>query len=69
MIRTFLYNGDVKLTFCLDGDNSYCLIDGEEMANTYNQTTYEIWIRDNSDKLTEVTELCKMEVKKHSMTE
>jgi len=69
MIRNFLYEGSMKLTFHLDGDNSYCLYDGEPMESNYSQRTYEIWIRSNSDKLTEVTELCKMDIKKHSMTE
>jgi hypothetical protein len=69
MIKNYIYDGNVKLTLCLDGDNSYCLIDGVEMSNTYAQHIYETWIRDNSDKLTEVTGLCKMGIKKHSMTE
>jgi len=69
MIKNYIYDGNVKLTFYLDGGNSYCLIDGIEMVNTYTQHIYEIWIRDNSDKLTEVKELCKMDIKKHSMTE
>jgi hypothetical protein len=69
MIKNYIYGGNVKLTFYLDGNNSYCLIDGIEMANTYNQSTYWVWINQNSDKLTEVTGLCKMGIKKHSMTE
>lgn len=69
MIKNYIFEGNIKLTFYLDGDNSYCLIDGTEMANTYNQATYWVWINQNSDKLTEVTELCKMGIKKHSMTE
>ena len=56
MIKNYIYDGNVKLTFYLDGDDSYCLIDGTEMANTYNQSTYWVWINQNSDKLTEVTE-------------
>jgi hypothetical protein len=69
MIRNFLYGGNLKLTFYLDGDNSYCLYDDTPMENNYTQSTYEIWIRENNDKLTEITELCKMEIKKHTMTE
>jgi hypothetical protein len=69
MIRNFLYNGDMKLTFYLDGDNSYCLYDGEPMDTNYSQATYEFWIRENCDIMTEITELCKMDIKKHSMTE
>lgn len=71
MIRTFIYKsgiGNLKLTFYMDGVNSYCLYDGESMETNYHQWTYELWISQNSDILTEVTELCKMEIKKHNMT-
>jgi len=69
MIRNFLYEGSIKLTVYLDGDNSYCLYDGKRMESNYSQRTYEIWINENMDIMTEITELCKMDIKKHSMTE
>ena len=69
MIRNFLYNGYLKLTFYLDGDNSYCLYDDIIMDNDYSQRTYEIWINENMDNLTELGEFTKKIIKKHSMTE
>jgi hypothetical protein len=69
MIRKFKHVDDSIMEFYLEGDNSYCLVDGEGLDNKYHQWTYELWISKNKDDLTEIKDLFKIGIKKHCMTE
>ncbi len=70
MIRKFIYNKKVELTFYLDGENSYCLSDGEIVGEKYSQNIYELCILQNWDLLDEVNDIeISRKIKKHSMTE
>ncbi len=68
MKRMFKHIDNATLEFYLDGEDSYCLVNGER-SNTGPQYVYEYWINNNGAKLTEIKDLYKKEIKKHTMTE
>lgn len=68
MKRMFKHIDDATLEFYLDGEDSYCLVNGE-MFDRGTQFIYEEWINNNGAKLTEIKDLYKKEIKKHTMTD